>query len=193
MRLPQLFVCLSLGLLFLAACSEQPAKASYPDELSRLSAVAVTSTGFSLEPGSSLGWRTEVIWLQGDNSHELPPGVNSQGLRTELERQLQAMGHSFVAADESADYVLIAAVILGESEAGDEFIELAKLYPSLEYVSQTLEKGSLLVGLSRPGSPVILWRAGIQAFIAENLTPAQRQQRLEAIVRSLLRTLPIAR
>ena len=57
--------------------------------------------------------------------------------------------------------MLIAVVVLGESKQGEEFFELARMYPSLEYISEILEKGILMLGLSRPECPVILWRAGI--------------------------------
>ena len=112
-------------------------------------------------------------------------------MRATIERQLQQMGFYFVGDSGSADYVVLAAVVLGESKKGKAFEELAQMYPSLEYLSETLEKGTLMMAMSRPGSPLILWRSGLQTFIAEDIPDEQRQQRLHSVVRMLLGTLPL--
>ncbi|ARN75991.1 hypothetical protein [Oceanicoccus sagamiensis] len=183
------WLVISLTVL-LSACVEQPVYEA-PDELSRVSAVAVSSPGFSLEPGASIAWRRDILWLRSDQFASAANPVNRINLQATLNQQFQQLGYRIDPVNTPSDYVLIAAIVLGDSDKGRDFEELARLYPSLEYISENLETGTLMVGLSRPGSPVILWRAGIQAFIAEDLAMDKRQQRLESIIRSLLRTLPL--
>ncbi len=177
-------------LAILSACVEQPVYEA-PDELARVSAVAVTSPGFSLEKGATLAWRREILWLRSAKFSDADNVVNRINLQSAIETQFRQLGYPVNPVNTPTDYVLIAAIVLGDSEKGRDFTELARMYPSLEYITESLDKGTLMVGLSRPGSPVVLWRAGIQAFIAEDLTMEERQLRLQAIVRSLVRTLPI--
>ncbi len=186
----RLLLCTVSLLVVLSACVEQPVYEAQ-DELSRVSAVAVSSPGFELEKGASLAWRRDILWLRSDKFANANNPVNKMNLQAAINQQFQQLGYTVNPVSTPSDYVLIGAIVLGDSEKGKDFEELAQLYPSLEYISESLEKGTLMVGLSRPGSPVVLWRAGIQAFIAEDLSMQERQQRLAAIVRSLVRTLPI--
>lgn len=161
------------------------------DPLNRLSAVAVGSPNFSLPIGATLAWRNDVIWLRGKNLPEEYGKTNGDIYSSVIEQQLMAQGYRFTLNVQQADYVLIAAAVMGESEKGDAFQDLAKLHPSLEEFSEGLEKGTLMLAVSRPGSPLILWRAAIQAYIAEGLEMSERMARLNAVVRSLLDTLPM--
>jgi hypothetical protein len=192
MTMNKLFTSLLIivSIAFLSSCVKQPVYEA-PDELSRVSAVAVTSPGFILEKGATLSWRSDILWLRSDKFASKGNPVNQMNLQGTINQQFRALGYNVTPVNTASDYVLIGAIVLGDSEKGKDLEELARLYPSLEYISQSLEKGTLMVGLSRPGSPVILWRAGIQAFIAEDLSKPERQQRLQAIVRSLVRTLPM--
>lgn len=185
-----------LGLLIsiamtVASCGHQEKTPQLDDELSRVSAVTVTSPGFSLEAGARLAWRSDVLWMKSDEFSNRGNPVSQLPVRAIIERQLQQMGFYFVGDSHSADYVIVAAVVLGDSKQAKAFEALARMYPSLEHISETLEKGTLMMALSRPGSPLILWRSGLQAFIAEDISAEQRQQRLYSVVRMLLSTLPL--
>lgn len=186
-RLSWMVCCVSL---VLAACVEQKQTVRVDNELNRLSAVAVVAPGFAMERGATLAWRSEVLLLRSESVVEAGVSVSPATVQSAIEKQLQQQGHSFVSV-EQANYVLIAAIVLGESEEGRDLGELARLYPSLEGVSDTLEKGTLMVGLSRPGSPVILWRAALQAYLADDPSQQQSAQRLQAVIASLFGTLPM--
>jgi len=136
-------------------------------------------------------WRRELLWLQSDEFSDVGNPVSQVPVRAVIERQLQQMGFNFVGDSGSADYVVLAVVVLGESKKGQAFEELAQMYPSLEYLSETMEKGTLTMALARPSSPLILWRSGLEAFIAEDISAEQRRQRLHSVVRMLLGTLPL--
>jgi hypothetical protein len=176
--------------LALTACVETTAKTDQADDLAKISAVTVSSPDFAIKPGDSLSWRRDVIWVQGKDLPESARNINRQNLSAEIEHQLQAKGYRFVKGNQAADYEVIAAVILGKSEKGDALAELARLYPALGDSVHSLEKGTLMLGIARPGSKNLLWRSGIQAFIAEDPTVAQQRERLQGIVNSLLSTLP---
>lgn len=197
-------VCRSLACLLaivaIAGCASPPSRLDYmPTELSRVSAVAVTAPGFVLQQGKLLAWSGEVVWLQADNASPDDIPVTASAIQHEIETQFAELGFNFVVPSAPSeiitrppDYTLQSVAILSDSAQGLAFENLIKLYPSLEHVPSTLERGTLLMVMSRPGSPVILWRAGVQAFVADDLAPEVRRARLQAVVRSLLRTLPLA-
>ncbi len=169
---------------------DKPALLEDP-ELTQISAVSVARPGFELEPGASIAWRTELLWLGGEGIEGDSPAVAQMNIRREIERQLSERGHSWVESTD-ADYLMVAAVVVGDSEAGAALEELGRLYPSLSYIPRTLETGTLLVAMSRPGSPVVLWRSALQTAITHDHSQAAREARLRAVVRSLLNTLPDA-
>lgn len=177
-----------------------PSRVEYmPTELSRVSAVAVTAPGFQLERGKLLTWSGDLIWLQAVNASADDIPVTANVIQREIEEQFAELGFSFVTPSAPSelitrppDYQLQSVAILSDSAEGLALENLIRLYPSLAHVPGTLERGTLLMVMSRPGSPVILWRAGVQAFVVEDLAPEMRNARLQTVVRSLLRTLPLA-
>lgn len=183
---------LMLSVLLLACTAPRSELDTLTPELSRISAVAVTSPGFELPPNASLSWRAKVIWLQAE---DIPPDrqLNESTIQRAIEKQLVEQGYSFAGSNSLADYALVAAVVLGDSVEGKALKELARIYPSLGQVSQTLDKGTLLVGISRPRSPHILWRGAVQVFLAEEASPELRTKRIESVMRSLFATLPVSK
>lgn len=186
-RLGWVVCCLCLVLL---ACVEQKQTLRVDNELNKLSAVAVVAPGFAMEPSATLAWRSEVLLLRSEVVAEAGAAIDSAVVKSAIENQLQLQGHRFADVDQ-ADYLLIAAIVLGDNAKARNLKELARLYPSLENVSGTLEKGTLLIGLSRPGSPVVLWRAALQAYLAEVPNQQQSELRLQAVIASLFATLPM--
>lgn len=181
-------VTLVLGVLTLG-CQTQTTPVVATEELPKVSAVSVAKSGFTVNPGETISWRSEILWV-GDNSlQEYRRVLTQMDIQGEVERQLQEAGLQFVASTQS-EYTLTGAVIIGESPEGVALEELVRLHPSLEPLSQTLEKGTLLLALSHPGSPVILWRGAVQTFISPDIPLEQRKLRLQAVVRSLINTIP---
>ncbi|MFA7555399.1 MAG: hypothetical protein WCY88_14220 [Spongiibacteraceae bacterium] len=177
----------------LVACVEQQPKPAIAADLKmeHVSAVAVISPGFELRFGDRLGWREDIMVMRNEEKGDYKTGINDWKLKLLIEQQLQEKGFEVVAENESADYILFAAVILGGSDKGKEFEQLLQLYPSLRGVSDTFETGTLLMGLSRPGSPVVMWRAAIQTYIEQDSTPEEQDLRQQVVVKSLLRTMPV--
>lgn len=181
------------GLLFLTLCLSSCAGRQEPTLAERefipVSAVSVTQPGFAVKQGDTYAWRSEMLWIGQDAEGPYRQALTQLNIDREIDRQLAARGLHKVAVAE-ADLVLVAAVRIGEDDDGAAIKELARLYPSLGGVSQTLERGTLLVALAHSGSPVVLWRGAIETFISGDVEPEKRRARLEVIVRSLLNTLP---
>jgi hypothetical protein len=180
-----MFACLALW-----ACAEQSTKpAAMSPEFARVAAVSVSRQGFALQPGDNLAWRRDVIWLDS-GAAPVPEHIARVRLKSALETQLRRQGLRLVHPDQ-ADYHIVAAMVVGDSPAGESMKELAQLYPSLEPVSEQLPSGTLLFAVSYSGSRTVLWRSAVQLMILEDLTVQQRQQRLEIGLQSLFRELPV--
>ena len=182
-------LCFLCSVVLLFACSTPYQQSAFDDELKQLSSVTVTSPGFSLDKNASFQWRRDVIVIEGDNIPDSVRNVNTRRIRYDIEKQLRSKGYR-VTNNGSGQYELIAAVILGESTEGRQLEEIARFYPSLGDSLADLKKGTLMLGIARPSSTRLLWRSGIEAFIAENPTVEEQKQRLEMIVSSLLSGLP---
>jgi len=159
-------------------------------ELSRINVISVGNQNFSLKRGDQLRWKRNIIWAQDEGIADIEQRINRNSLTLEIEKQLRSKGYPVVTGSESAQYEIIAAVILGESNRGKALTELARLYPSLGDSSEALKKGTLMLGFSQTGSTTLDWRIAIQAFLADQPTTIQTHQRIERIVAQIMNKLP---
>ena len=180
-----------LSTLMLGACNDQPTVPEIVDSLPRVSAAAVSQPYFQAEAGQSLSWRSEVLWVGNDGADGYRNTLTDLDIAREVEAQLTEQGLRFSSEPET-DYTVIAVVVIGEPEDNAALRELARLYPSLAQVAYTLERGSLMLAVGHPGSPVTLWRGSVQTFITRFLPHDLRQERLSRAVRSLVKTLPLS-
>lgn len=181
---------LVLGSLVLVACSTTAPQKKSDGEILKLSAVTVSSLGFSIKPDASFRWRRQILWAQGVNFPDDAQHLNRQQLQSLIEQRLIQKGYHFTEGSQNPDYEIIAAVILGDSEEGDTLARLARLYPELGGSPESLEKGTLMLGIAKPNSKTLLWRGAIQIFINENTSLSEQQERLRRVVASLLNDLP---
>ena len=191
LRLRHLLIVLPMAFAVTACVTEQ-VTSPLEQEAPRVSAVAVSQQGFAVEPGESVAWRSEILWVGNDAKAQYRTALTSLGIKQEIENQLVDEGLKLASPDQ-ADYTIIAAVVIGDTTDGIAVQELARLYPALGVVSQTLEKGSLMIALSRPGSPLVLWRGAVQTYISADIPVETRKLRLQSVVRSLLTTIPRSR
>jgi hypothetical protein len=180
----------ALMLLVLASCSTGEHATNSNSSALEVSAVTVSDPSLTIRPGDNLRWRREVLWAQGDDLPEDVLKLNRQNLRTLIEKKLIQKGYHFVDKAQDSDYEIVAAAILGDSEAGEFLIRYSKLYPELSDSNEVLEKGTLMLGIVRPNSKTLVWRSAIQAFIVEDISFPERQKRLNRIVDALLQPLP---
>lgn len=178
--------------VYLSGCAAPPKPGiKMGDQFIPVSAVSVAHSGFAVKPGDTYTWRTELLWIGDEQDSPYRQALTRLSIDKEVDRQLAERGLQRVDKAE-AEFALVGAVRIGEGTDDPAIRELARLYPSLGNVSVTLETGTLMLALSRPGSPVVMWRGAIQTFISGEFSPQERQERLQAIVRSLLNSLPAA-
>jgi hypothetical protein len=176
----------------LAACSTAPAPEEL-ENLNELTKIAVTSAGqadFAFKAGDSFVWRREVFWIDENGLSPVAVDPRRDDMTTAIESQFLHKGYFLSANTPDADYEVVAAATTGDSVPAEALAALAQLSPGLNTGGSDLATGTLLIGIARPGSKVFLWRASLQGFVAEKLTPEQRSLRFNALIASLLAELP---
>ena len=179
-----------LAAVIASACAQHAdSELPSPREISRISAITVSSPEFSIAAGTSFSWRSEILWHQGD-SVPGPSLLTRRDVQLAIETELARKGARFAEADEAPDYSIVAAILMGESDRATELQDIIQIHPSLRPISQTLEKGTLLIAISHPGSTDLLWRGAVQVFLVEGLTRRESEIRLESAVRNLFLRFP---
>ncbi|UTA48182.1 hypothetical protein L1F30_01250 [Simiduia sp. 21SJ11W-1] len=181
--------------LMLAACASEP-KQTPPlkkeqADLSAFSVISVTDPAFKPEPGNTISWVSDVIFVGQDDAQDDPDML--EFVKASVSENLSVKGYR-MGEGMNADYRVIALVQVGDEKLSDEMRELFRLYPSLGRDSQ-LHKGMLIVAIARPGSVEALWRGAIKVFLDDHhvLTPEQRLLRLRMAVNKVLASMPKAR
>ena len=179
-----------LCLFVLIACSNNPPQKKAPSKRLNVSGVTVNYPNLSFRPDDTFRWRREILWAQADNIPQGGQGVSRQYIRGLIEHQLTQKGYQFSVDGKKSTYELVAAVILGDSIEGNHLAELARLYPELGESAESLEKGTLMLGIAKPNSKILVWRSAVQVFIHEDISLQERKERLSRVVSRLLKTLP---
>ena len=178
-----------LMLLFtmLWACSSGTATPK-TDPLEQASAVAVTLPGFITEPGTTLHWHRELLWVDDpDGRYERRAKVLQQALQLEFERK----GYRFVSGDQEATYDVVAVAMLGQLADQKEVQDFFRLYPSLAKPAAGYGRGTVLVAIAPAGSNEIVWRGALEVYTDPGKLPlAQREARLRWAAQQLLRSIP---
>ncbi len=197
---PKLLVGMLLAALLTACVSTAPAPAPASvqvpepiEDLNELTKIAVTSVakaGFTFKAGDSFAWRRDVIWIDESGRSPSAEDPRRNNLTAAIENQFLQKGYFLGVNTPDANYEVVAATTLGDSVPAEALAALAQLSPGLNRDSSDLARGTLLIGIARPGSKDFLWRASLQGFVAEKLTPEQRSLRFNALVASLLSELP---
>jgi hypothetical protein len=188
----KLLVSILLAVL-LAGCSSTTPVPDVIEDLNDLTKIAVTSvgkSGLTFKAGDSFSWRRSVIWIDENGRSLKDEDLRRDNLTAAIENQFLQKGYFLGVNTPDANYEIVAATTLGDSVPAEALAALAQLSPGLNRDSSDLARGTLLIGIARPGSKDFLWRASLQGFVAEKLTPEQRSLRFNALVASLLAELP---
>ncbi len=104
---------------FLSACITVPAKPATDlgAELAKSSEVSVASPGFQLPAGASFSWRQPMLWTV-EAGAKVNPALSASIISREIQQQLQAEGHQFVASGQGEQFTLIAATFILEKSVG---------------------------------------------------------------------------
>ena len=188
----KLLTCV-LSMVLIAACGSSesiPEAASDLNDLTKISVTTVGKAGFVFKTGDSFSWRRSVIWIDENGRSPQAEDPRRDNLTAAIENQFLQKGHFLSVSTPDANYEVVAATTLGDSVPAEALAALAQLSPGLNTDGSDLARGTLLIGIARPGSKDFLWRASLQGFVAEKLTPEQRSLRFNALVASLLAELP---
>ncbi|MFT6311462.1 MAG: hypothetical protein ACJAQS_001836 [Porticoccus sp.] len=196
----KLLASISVAALMVACSAPAPTPAPAPvaevvedlNDLTKISLASVGKAGFTFKAGDSFAWRRDIIWI--DENGLSPPAGDTRraSLTVAIENQFLQKGYFLGINTPDANYEVVAATTLGDSVPADALAALAQLSPGLNADGSDLARGTLLIGIARAGSKEFLWRASLQGFVAEKLTPEQRSLRFNALIASVLAELPEA-
>ena len=156
-------------------------------ELTASSAITFSAPGFYLAQGSTLTWRSDMVYLFGD-PRERPENFKPF-VQQEIQAYLEAKGYPFVAAGAPATYGLVAVVVLGEDMTATEVLNQFRLTPSFN-ASRRYEEGTLVVALYNTANEKVLWRGAVQSNVDLEMPPEQRRLLVREHVKRLLKNLP---
>ena len=161
---------------------------SMPDKLSQSSAVSVAMPGFITTPQTTLQWHSDLIWI--DDTQQ-PYPRNAQAMQKALREEFIHKGYSFVPAQHTATYEVVAVVILGDIKNHDEITQVFQLYPSRAAPSGSYTRGTLMVAIAPAGTKNIVWRGALELFSDPAMQAVEiRHQRMQWGAQQLLSSIP---
>jgi hypothetical protein len=189
-RTLQLSVLILWGLSGCMSPAPSEPESNLEKKLRVSSSVVVRKPGFYLPKGEPVGWYSDVIWVDPHQMLSNKPSLPGH-LRSEVQRQMSNKGHMFTNVN-SAEYVMLAAVILGDMSTSDseKLNKFFNIDPALNKTSEEYDVGTLLLAIGKRGGHHALWRGAVQAFVGEEVAESVGQKRLEQYIGTLLVTLP---
>ncbi|MEZ9595194.1 DUF4136 domain-containing protein [Shewanella sp. 10N.261.52.F9] len=177
-----------MGLLLLTACSSS-------DSLEQASATRTTmviSGDLSAlnTRSKSFAWHPTMFAVHA--SDEVDSEAVVKHMQKAITKVMQDKGYHLAQAHETPS-VLVGYGLALESEMSDkEILKKAGLVAGLSTagVDDKYEKGSVLVALFNPNSPMPIWRVLAQGFAELDKSPEQREQRFERLLSSMLKPVP---
>lgn len=182
-------------LLLLLASALQAGDAAVPaEEITRgISLAATSAKDFSVQPKASFAWKAEGREIFQDERLE-NSGIQA-AIESNIRQQLNSLGYTFVESAAAADYLIGYAAAL-EKDMTDE-VMLSRFgvlpgHPALPQSQTRFERGSLVLYLIDRANEQVTWRCAAQAAVDFDAESGQRNQRIEAVINSMLQTLPTA-
>ncbi len=177
-------------LALLWACTSQPQPTGEPPV--RASAVSVTMPGFNVSSGTTLAWRSDLIWVDDpEGRFERRAELLQRALQDEFARK----GLQFNANPDDATYDVLAIAMLGPVSGHPEVEEVFRLYPALQKSTEGYRRGSVIVAIAPRGTSDIVWRGALEMFTdPESMQQLSvRQERVRWGAQQLLASIPPAR
>ncbi len=175
-----------LSLALTACVSDTPTQK--PNPMSQASAVAVAMPEFITNENTTLRWRSDLIWVDDpEGRFERRADMLQKILQNEFVRK----GYSFVDAEQSATYDVVAVAVLGAIEGYEELEETFRLYPSLSKGDSDYKRGTVLVALAPAGTTTIVWRGALEMFTDPGMVAIDvREKRMQWGSMQLLNSIP---
>ncbi|MEZ9200236.1 DUF4136 domain-containing protein [Shewanella sp. 10N.286.54.B9] len=176
-----------LGLMALTGCSSQPT-----EELQVIRTTMVTSGDLSVINSSTkvFDWHPTMFAVHAND--EVNKQVVVAHMKSAISKAMLAKGYRQATTHETPN-ILVGFGLALESEMSDkEILERAGLVPGLstQGVDDKYEKGSVLVALFTPHNPQPIWRVLAQGFTELDKKPADREQRFEQLLSTMLKPVP---
>ncbi|WP_158643499.1 DUF4136 domain-containing protein [Ketobacter alkanivorans] len=156
--------------------------------LRQSSVVSTNAPEFSPQRGETVAWRGDIT-VHAPEGQAVPDALVAD-LKAKIDTQLVAKGYRFTQIGEQPDYLMHGIIVLGNELNENQLRDVLGFEPGLVTHGQKYEKGSLLLMLVDPNSYSTDWRAVVQVFTSQELSPEERDHRFDYIIRSLLRPLP---
>lgn len=181
-------ILLTLALLTLLGACANNDRPDAQDPLGQSSAVSVSMPEFVTAPGTTLRWRSDLIWVDDpEGRYERRADM----LQAAIAREFELKGYRFVTAGTEATYDVLAVAVLGDLAGHEEVSEIFRLYPSLAASPSGYAKGNVLLAIAPSGTRNIVWRGALEVFTDSGMqTLEQRQQRMNWGARQLLDSIP---
>lgn len=176
--------------LSLAACVTEPVASTEPDPMTQSSVIAVSSPDIELNSTHQLSWFPQDFLVIEGASPSAQNIESYNNIKEKLRVGLEAKGFKFAPDGVATDRQVVVAAMLGGGENVENMESLFKLYPNLNS-SEDFKTGTLLVAVIDPAQFKAAWRAAIQMLIDEEVSPQQRQQRVDIAVQRLLHSLSL--
>lgn len=183
-----LSVAASLTALLLTACVTEPAPQQLDHDLRQSSVVSTSDPNFQPQPGETVAWGGDIAVHRPDGTEVDPAIINT--IVSNINTNLKNKGYRFAPQGAQPDYWIQGILVLGNQLNETQLRDVLGFEPGLVAHNQDYQKGSLLLLLVDPNTRSTDWRAVVQVFTAQELPEDVRKQRLEYIIRSLLRPLP---
>lgn len=180
-------IALTATLLMSGCVTEEPIDKINP-ALRQSSVVSTSAPDFAPQRGETVAWR-DSITVHAPAGQPVSDTVVAD-LKAKIDTQLVAKGYAFSPAGSQPDYLIHGVIVLGNDLNEHQLRDVLGFEPGLVAHSQNYEKGSLLLMLVDPNKFTTDWRGVVQVFTSLELTPEERDQRFDYIIRSLLRPLP---
>ncbi|ABZ77390.1 conserved hypothetical protein [Shewanella halifaxensis HAW-EB4] len=177
------------GLTLIAGCSTTD---SVESEMSATRTTMVTTGDLSLLSHSTkaFAWHPNMFAVHA--SDEVDSQAVIKHMQAAIAQAMLAKGYHLATANELPS-VLVGFGVALESEMSDkEILKRAGLVAGLstEGIDKHYEKGSVLVALFSPHSPMPVWRVLAQGFTDLDNSPLQREERFERLLSAMLKPVP---
>lgn len=149
--------------------------------------ISFTAPGFYLAPGSTLGWRSDLVYMF-DGVRKLPEDFKPL-VQPEIESYFEEKGYRFSSNAGDVQFGIVAVVVLGEGLNAADVLKQYGLTPSFN-ASRKYEKGTLVIAFYRHDEELIVWRGVVQSNIDPFLSVEERSKEIRLNVARLLKKLP---
>jgi len=191
MAAPLRMILLLLGAVMVSACTTTENRAQQVGIKIEPSIIAVSTPGTNIPQGARFAWLQNAINLYKDER------LDSTSIQFLIEKNIKSnlvdMGFRFVESESVADYTIAYTAALESSLDDATILRRFGLVPGNMRIPEDnpmYEKGTLLIYAFDNRSGEAIWRSAVQTAVDFSLTTQERNDRIEPIIRDMLRSLP---